>query len=583
MAEQGDVFEWSDDEEQLPAPRRVGRAAGANRVPLHQFLRLIAGGRMVDHGAANSNEDLIKTLQRAGVIQSESVCMAMRLCSRDLFVPEEYREDAFMDAPIRVEEHDFNISAPHMHATCLEALALKPGHKVLDVGSGCGVIAACAAYIVGQQGAVVGIDVREACIQQSRGNVHNLAAVNKEYSSGACASHFELHNCFMPSPKHVAMYDRVHVGASCPPDGLQSLLRLLKPEGGLIVVPVSPSDLRIITKRPNGSIAQKVISQVRFSDLDVPTDAEVLLATLKLERKQHTAAAYVPSTYMKDLTGVLGSASLACAMSSSPAGVIDGFPSTPSAQGRSWPHRFARLISGCSVPRGDSLSGEDSPREAMVLDGDGASFLAASPSFNLDFEQLGEPDCMLMGPGWEIPAHRAMLQARCEHFRARCKSGMRDAVAAAIVVPDHFGREAIEALLHYVYHDSTDRSVEPEVVVSVLHAAQYYGIPRLAHLCEVTLAKMLRGKGAPADGIADCSAALLALADDHGLPHLLCVALDFCVANFEEVSKTESYAALSRDQVNLVAAEAARLYRRSVMAVHEMHDAAQSSLPEPTY
>ena len=105
--------------------------------------------------------------------------------------------------------------------------------------------------------------------------------------------------------------------------------------------------------------------------------------------------------------------------------------------------------------------------------------------------------------------------------------------------------------------------------MSVLHAAQYYGIPRLAHLCEVTLAKMLRVKGAPTDGgqliipalhlvllkeascqprlscrccfltgIADCSAALLALADDHGLPHLLCVALDFCVANFEEVSKT---------------------------------------------
>lgn len=106
---------------------------------------------MVDHGAANSNEDLVKTLQRAGVIQrwdprrrtaallctscgweasavvlqrlmsgphgtacSESICMAMRLCSRDLFVPEEYREDAFMDTPIRVEEHDFNISAPHM-------------------------------------------------------------------------------------------------------------------------------------------------------------------------------------------------------------------------------------------------------------------------------------------------------------------------------------------------------------------------------------------------------------------------------------------------------------------------------------
>jgi precorrin-6B methylase 2 len=52
--------------------------------------------------------------------------------------------------------------------------------QLLDVGSGCGVVAACAAYIVGQQGAVVGIDVRKACIQQSRRNVHGLAAANKE-------------------------------------------------------------------------------------------------------------------------------------------------------------------------------------------------------------------------------------------------------------------------------------------------------------------------------------------------------------------------------------------------------------------
>lgn len=99
-------------------------------------------------------------------------------------------------APIRVEAHDFNISAPHMHATCLEALALQPGHKVgrdrvgpylscslcagwhayifdgckslyvalsvllppitwmqfLDVGSGCGILTAAGAYLVGRGG-----------------------------------------------------------------------------------------------------------------------------------------------------------------------------------------------------------------------------------------------------------------------------------------------------------------------------------------------------------------------------------------------------------------------------------------------
>ena len=81
----------------------------------------------------------------------------------------------------------------------------------------------------------------------------------------------------------------------------------------------------------------------------------------------------------------------------------------------------------------------------------------------------------------ELTFCRAMLQARCEHFRARCKSGMRDAGAAAIVVPDHFGREAIEALLQYVYHDSTDRSVEPEVRLSRAVASRCgkcFAVPR---------------------------------------------------------------------------------------------------------
>ena len=34
-----------------------------------------------------------------------------------------------MDAPIRVEELGFNISAPHMHATALASLDLRPGDR----------------------------------------------------------------------------------------------------------------------------------------------------------------------------------------------------------------------------------------------------------------------------------------------------------------------------------------------------------------------------------------------------------------------------------------------------------------------
>ena len=148
-----------------------------------------------------------------------------------------------MDAPIRVEEHDFNISAPHMHvsrtgqhctaqrmwlsmfdtlqytalqfmaaaragkpalpgqptspapptatpapgcmlarlqATCLEALQLQPGHRFLDVGSGCGVLTACGAFLVGRQGSAVGFEVRRECIQMGRDALRRLTATNPE-------------------------------------------------------------------------------------------------------------------------------------------------------------------------------------------------------------------------------------------------------------------------------------------------------------------------------------------------------------------------------------------------------------------
>lgn len=59
------------------------------------------------------------------------------------------------------------------------------------------------------------------------------------------------------------------MGASCPPDRVSSLLTLLRPEGGKIVTPVSPNDLRLISVDADGVVEQKIISQVRYGELEV--------------------------------------------------------------------------------------------------------------------------------------------------------------------------------------------------------------------------------------------------------------------------------------------------------------------------
>ncbi len=38
-------------------------------------------------------------------------------------------QEAYVDSPVRVEEHGFNISAPHIHALALESLELKEGDR----------------------------------------------------------------------------------------------------------------------------------------------------------------------------------------------------------------------------------------------------------------------------------------------------------------------------------------------------------------------------------------------------------------------------------------------------------------------
>jgi len=73
-----------------------------------------------------------------------------------------------------------HVNHPCRHASMLEALRLVPGDRFLDVGCGCGYLAACAALLVGPTGRVAGVDTRAACVELSEENVERLRGTSSE-------------------------------------------------------------------------------------------------------------------------------------------------------------------------------------------------------------------------------------------------------------------------------------------------------------------------------------------------------------------------------------------------------------------
>jgi protein-L-isoaspartate(D-aspartate) O-methyltransferase len=78
---------------------------------------------------------MVENLQSYGIIKSRKVAEVIENIDRGLFVPNGVQP--YIDSPMAIG-YNVTISAPHMHATCLQLLEnyLQPGMHALDVGSG---------------------------------------------------------------------------------------------------------------------------------------------------------------------------------------------------------------------------------------------------------------------------------------------------------------------------------------------------------------------------------------------------------------------------------------------------------------
>jgi len=81
-----------------------------------------------------------RQIEARGVKEPE-VLSGMRAVPRHLFVPQEYRDEAYRDSPLPIGEGQ-TISQPYIVALMSELLAVEKGDRVLEIGTGSGYQAA---------------------------------------------------------------------------------------------------------------------------------------------------------------------------------------------------------------------------------------------------------------------------------------------------------------------------------------------------------------------------------------------------------------------------------------------------------
>lgn len=214
------------------------------------FCGALAGAQSssVDPFAADRLK-MVETQILARGIEEENVLDAMKEVPRHLFVPEELRDQAYVDSPKRIGSGQ-TISQPYMVALMTALLELEGGEKVLEIGTGSGYQAA----VLSKMGArVYTIEIREELGKQARATLERLGYRN---------IHYRIGDGYLGWPEQ-APFDAIVVTAA-PAEIPQRLVEQLA-VGGKLVIPVGRyfQDLVVLTKGPDG-VKKERVAAVRF-------------------------------------------------------------------------------------------------------------------------------------------------------------------------------------------------------------------------------------------------------------------------------------------------------------------------------
>ncbi len=176
-------------------------------------------------------------------IRSPALLAALRSVRRERFVPLELAEQAYEDRPLPIGEQQ-TISQPYIVAYMIDALGLRGGERVLEVGTGSGYAAALLARIAG---CVFTIERRRDLARSARERLAREGIANVEVRQG---------DGTLGWPE-AAPFDAISVaaGGPCVPPALKQQLA----RGGRLLIPVGVEpDLQRIVRVTNTGPARFV-------------------------------------------------------------------------------------------------------------------------------------------------------------------------------------------------------------------------------------------------------------------------------------------------------------------------------------
>jgi protein-L-isoaspartate(D-aspartate) O-methyltransferase len=175
----------------------------------------------------DQRQRMIDTIQVYGM-KDEQVLRAMQAVPRHAFVPQEYLNQAYDDHPLPIG-YGQTISQPFIVAWMTELLELKPGAKVLEIGTGSGYQAAILAELDSLD--VYSIEIIPELAQSAARRLQELGYTEVHVKQGDGYYGWE----------EFAPFDAIIVTAA--PDHLPAPLVAQLEDGGCIVIPIGSPGL----------------------------------------------------------------------------------------------------------------------------------------------------------------------------------------------------------------------------------------------------------------------------------------------------------------------------------------------------